>query len=125
MAPEKSHAWTGIAEQPEFRQLLISKARFIVPATVFFIVYYFALPVTVGYFPQLMSRKVWRSVNLAYVFALSQFVMAWVIAALYVRAAARFDRQAHDLVGHLSAGTTDTRAADGTPAPQENNGVRS
>ena len=31
-------------------------------------------------------------VNIAYLFALSQFFMAWVIAALYLRAAARFDK---------------------------------
>ena len=33
---------------PEFRDLLAAKARFIVPATVFFLVYYFTLPVLVG-----------------------------------------------------------------------------
>ena len=33
-------------------------------------------------------------VNIAYLFALSQFFMAWIIAALYVRAANIFDRDA-------------------------------
>ena len=64
------------------------------PATLFFIVYYFALPVLVGYAPELMQRKVVSSVNVAYLFALSQFFVAWGIARLYVRAAARFDRMA-------------------------------
>ena len=57
----------------------------------FFIVYYFALPVLVGYFPDFMSRKVLGALNIAYLFALSQFVMAWVLAWLYVRAAEKFD----------------------------------
>src|ERR1043166_6544456 len=83
--------WEAIAATREFKQLVAAKARFIVPATVFFIVYYFALPILVGYEPELMNRPVWGPVNIAYLFALSQFVMAWVIAGLYMVAAARFD----------------------------------
>jgi uncharacterized membrane protein (DUF485 family) len=37
-------------------------------------------------------------VNLAYVFALSQFFMAWILAALYLRAAGRFDEMAKEVV---------------------------
>jgi uncharacterized membrane protein (DUF485 family) len=69
--------WEQLAASPGFKALLRSKRRFILPATIFFIVYYFALPITVGYFPQMMKRKVAGPVNLAYLFALSQFVMAW------------------------------------------------
>ena len=90
--------WERIAATPEFRGLLRRKRAFIVPASLFFIVYYFALPVLVGYFPGFMSRKVLGPVNIAYLFALSQFVMAWVLAWCYVRAAARFDRMAAEVV---------------------------
>ncbi|HEV8621159.1 MAG TPA: DUF485 domain-containing protein [Nitrospiraceae bacterium] len=86
--------WKEIASSEEFKQLVRAKIRIIVPATLFFIVYYFALPLLVGYAPQLMERKVLGKVNLAYVFALSQFFVAWAIAALYLRAAARFDAMA-------------------------------
>ena len=34
----------------------------------------------------------------AYLFALSQFLMAWLLAWAYVRAAARFDRMARDVI---------------------------
>ena len=54
-------------------------------------VYYFALPALVGYAKPFMETRV-GPVNLAYLFALSQFFMAWIIAALYVRAANGFDR---------------------------------
>ena len=40
--------WDRIAAEEEFKDLLASKRRFIIPATVFFVVYYFALPVLVG-----------------------------------------------------------------------------
>ena len=90
--------WNGIAASDEFKALIKAKLKFIVPATIFFIVYYFALPILVGYAPGLMNRRVFGSVNLAYLFALSQFFMAWVIALLYVRAASRHDRMAREIV---------------------------
>ena len=90
--------WQRLAATAEFKSLLKAKARFVVPATIFFIVYYFSLPLLVGYAPALMATKVFGVVNVAYLFALSQFLMAWLIAWAYVRAAARFDRMARDVV---------------------------
>lgn len=92
MKPLDDADWKRVAQTAEFKSLLTAKRRFIIPATIFFLVYYFALPVLVGYAPQLMEKKVLGPVNLAYLFALSQFFMAWAIAAFYVRAAGRFDR---------------------------------
>jgi uncharacterized membrane protein (DUF485 family) len=40
-------------------------------------------------------------VNLAYLFALSQFFVAWFIAWLYVRRAARFDEMAQTVLRHI------------------------
>jgi uncharacterized membrane protein (DUF485 family) len=92
--------WEGLAASERFRNLLKAKRRFIVPATIFFIAYYFALPVLIGYARPFMEKRVIGPVNLAYVFALSQFFVAWIIAALYVRAAARFDRMAAEVIEH-------------------------
>ena len=98
MPPRQSTIWDRVAEGEEFTDLMAAEARFIVPATLFFIVYYFALPVLVGYAPGLMAKKVFGVVNLAYLFALSQFFMAWTIAALYLRAAARFDHMEQRII---------------------------
>jgi uncharacterized membrane protein (DUF485 family) len=93
--------WDRVSEMDEFRLLLLARVRFVVPATIFFIVYYFALPILVGYAPAFMSKKVWGPVNLAYLFALSQFFMAWTIAALYVHAARKFDMYGSHIMEHL------------------------
>ena len=90
--------WDKIAESKEFKDLMATKRMFIVPAFIFFVVYYFALPVLVGYAPGFMSTKVIGEVNLAYLFALSQFFVAWIIAGLYVKAANNFDRLAKDIL---------------------------
>ena len=90
--------WSRVTQMPEFRAMVRAKLRFIIPAVIFFVVYYFALPVLVGYAPGLMSKRVIGVVNIAYLFALSQFFMAWIIAALYLRAAARFDKLEHAVI---------------------------
>jgi uncharacterized membrane protein (DUF485 family) len=96
--------WDRVAAMDEFKNLVATKRRFIIPATIFFVVYYFALPVLVGYAPGLMARRVFGVINLAYLFALSQFFMAWIVAALYVRAAGRFDTLARNILNKLKGG---------------------
>ncbi|HEX8187692.1 MAG TPA: DUF485 domain-containing protein [Pyrinomonadaceae bacterium] len=95
--------WDSVAAQEEFKGLLASKRRFIVPMTVFFVLYYFALPVLVGYAPRLMETRV-LGLNVAYLFALSQFFMAWIVAALYVRAAGGWDETARRVIERLNSG---------------------
>jgi uncharacterized membrane protein (DUF485 family) len=45
-----------------------------------------------------MAQKVFGVVNVAYLFALSQFFMAWIVAWAYVRVASRFDKMARDVI---------------------------
>jgi len=92
--------WEHVAAMDEFKLLLMAKAEFVIPAVVVFVVYYFLLPISVGYFPEFMSTRV-GPVNLAYLFALSQFFVAWLIAALYVRGARKFDDYGRRIMTHL------------------------
>ena len=101
LPPLERTIWDRVAESEEFKDLMAAKARFIVPATLFFVAYYFALPVLVGYAPKAMSRPVFGVVNVAYLFALSQFFMAWILAWIYVRAAGRFDRMAKRILENI------------------------
>ena len=95
---DAAHDWDGIAAKPAFHALLATKSRFLWAASIFFILYYFALPVLVGWFPELMKRQVIGKVNLAYLFALSQFFMAWILAFVYVRKASVWDKAAEDVI---------------------------
>ena len=92
--------WDALAANSEFRALVRSRRRFVVPATIFFIAYYLALPILVGFEPALMSRAVLGPLTLAYVFALSQFAMAWILLALYLWQARSFDLQAARVAKH-------------------------
>ena len=90
--------WRAIEADPDFQLLVAAKRRFILPATIFFTLYFFALPILVGYFPQVMEINVVGQINLAYLFALSQFFVAWALAFAYVRRSNRFDAMAAALL---------------------------
>ena len=92
--------WDALAADPEFQTLVRARRTFVIPGTIFFIAYYFALPVLVGFAPELMSRPVWGPLTLAYAFALSQFAMAWILLALYLWRARSFDLQAARVAKH-------------------------
>jgi uncharacterized membrane protein (DUF485 family) len=99
--PTQPDVWDRVAAMDEFRLLLLAKAEFVVPAVITFVVYYFALPIAVGYFPEFMDKKILGPVNIAYIFALSQFFVAWLIAGLYVRRAKVFDDYGHRIMQRL------------------------
>src|ERR1700675_52857 len=86
-AGEEGVHWEGLEQTDEFRQLVKARFRFVLPATIFFLVYYFLLPLGNGLAPDLMKTRIVGNVNIAYLFALSEFVMAWVLAFLYIRKA--------------------------------------
>jgi uncharacterized membrane protein (DUF485 family) len=87
-AGDQAH-WEGLEETDEFKQLVRARWRFVAPATVFFLAYYFALPLSNGLFPNFMRTEIIGHINVAYLFALSEFVMAWVLAYFYIRQAGR------------------------------------
>ena len=86
--------WDALAAEPEFRTLVTRRRRFVIPATLFFVLYYLALPVSVGFAPEAMSRPLIGPLTVAYCFALSQFAMAWILLAVYLLRARSFDLQA-------------------------------
>jgi uncharacterized membrane protein (DUF485 family) len=85
--------WNKIAALPEFQSLLAEKRRFIISCCLFFSLYYFALLYLVGWHASLISKPILGKVNGAYLFALSQFFMAWIMAAVYMKKAAYFDKK--------------------------------
>ncbi len=93
--------WDRVAAMDEFVGLIRAKIRFIVPATIFFLVYYLLLPLLAGFAKDFMDTKVIGDVNVAYLFALSQFFMAWILAAIYLRKAAVFDSMAAGVLSKL------------------------
>jgi uncharacterized membrane protein (DUF485 family) len=82
--------WVAAERSPEFRELIRKKRAFVVPATIFFLVWYFGFIILAGYAPDFMGREfITDGLTVGYVLALSQFVMTWVLGAMYLRRADR------------------------------------
>ena len=97
-AEEAVTATEAVGKDPEMVELEHRHQRFVWPVTVFFLVYYLSLPILAGAASDLMGTKVFGQFTFGYLFALSQFLMAFVVAWLYARwAASRMDPLASDL----------------------------
>ncbi len=97
-AEEAVTATEAVGKDPEMVELENRHRRFVWPATAFFLVYYLALNFLAGTSPDLMGTKLFGEFTFGYLFALSQFLMAFVVAWVYSRwAASRIDPLATDL----------------------------
>jgi uncharacterized membrane protein (DUF485 family) len=91
--------WRALEADPRFQALHRRKARFLWGLMLFSVAYYFALPVGAGYFPGLFRARLVGPVNVGLAFALSEFVVAWLVAFVYARrAGAEFDALSAEIV---------------------------
>ena len=91
--------WAAIDADPRFQALHKKKLSFLWSLMIISTVYYFLLPIGAAYFQDLFKIKVWGPVNFGILFALSEFVVAWTIAAVYAkRANAEFDAMAAEII---------------------------
>lgn len=81
--------WRAAEESSEFQELVHKRRSFVIPALAFVFVWYFGFIALAGYAPDFMGESVYEGVTIGYVLALSQFVMTWVLAWLYLRRAER------------------------------------
>jgi uncharacterized membrane protein (DUF485 family) len=93
---ERGEHWSKVAQTSAFQDLMRRKKKFIIPATIFFFVYYMGLPVLAG-FTTVLNVQVIGALSLAWIYALSQFVMTWTLLHLYIRQANKWD----DLVDQI------------------------
>lgn len=86
-----------VESSPQFKRLMENKKKFIVPMTIFFLVFYFLLPISTSY-GTFLNTPVFGDITWAWVFAVAQFVMTWVICSIYVKKANTFDKDADQIV---------------------------
>ena len=95
--------WQAIEASPEFQELVTRRRSFVLPATIFFLVYYMAFILLCGYAPDFMAESVYQGLTVGYCLALTQFVMVFVLGAWYLRKA---DREFDPLSDRVAAKTT-------------------
>jgi uncharacterized membrane protein (DUF485 family) len=92
--------YSEIVRSTYFKQLMEEKKRFILPMTLFFLLFYFSLPVLTAY-SDVLNNKVIGDISWAWIFAFAQFIMTWALCMIYTKKAKRFDELAEKVVSEM------------------------
>src|ERR687896_165144 len=87
--PEPVYDYERIERSPEFQELVRKRRSFVLPATIFFLVWYFGFIILAGYAEDFMGESVYEGFTVGYLLALTQFIMVWTLGWLYLRKADR------------------------------------
>ena len=93
----RTYNYEKIAESPEFKHLMKEKKKFLIPLTIFFLIFYFMLPVLTS-FTTILNKPAIGSITWVWVYAMAQFIMTWVLCMIYVRKAGTFDHLAEEIL---------------------------
>jgi uncharacterized membrane protein (DUF485 family) len=81
--------WEAAERSHEFRELITARRRFVLPATIFYLAWYIGFILLCGYAKDFMADSVYQGLTVGYCFALTQFVMVFVLGFMYLRRADR------------------------------------
>lgn len=111
---ERSEGWNRVARTSGFRELMSKKKAFLIPAVIFFMVFYFTLPVLTA-FTTVLNFEVVEGLSLAYIYAFAQFAMTWILCHIYLSQANKWDdlveQARHEAAEGNAAGTREEGSA--------------
>jgi uncharacterized membrane protein (DUF485 family) len=81
--------WIAAERSPEFRELIRKRRSFVLPATIFFLAWYFGFIILAGYAEDFMGESIYEGFTVGYLLALTQFIMVWGLGWAYIRKADR------------------------------------
>lgn len=94
---KKNTDFKKVENSRKFKKLINQRKKFIIPLTIFFLVFYFALPIMTSY-STILNQSAIGDISWAWLFAFAQFVMTWVLCIVYVKRSAKFDKQADEII---------------------------
>ncbi|MCI2254063.1 DUF485 domain-containing protein [Domibacillus sp. 8LH] len=107
LQPQKNYDYEKIAASPEFKSLIRKKNKFLLPVTIFFLLFYFSLPLLTS-FSTVLNKPAVGDISWVWVLALAQFIMTWTLCMVYVKKANGFDADAESIVNRHN----DTKGSD-------------
>ena len=81
-------AWIAGVQSGEFKTLIDTKRRSIIPMIVIFVISYMGLSVLAGFGRDILGIKVMGPVNLGFALIACNYVMSWALALVYARVSA-------------------------------------
>lgn len=95
--------YSAIVQSQDFKRLIAAKKAFIIPLTLFFFMFYFALPFMTAY-SKVLNTPFIGSITWAWVFAFAQFIMTWALCMIYTKKAGQFDKMVDEIKSKWSKG---------------------
>jgi uncharacterized membrane protein (DUF485 family) len=83
--PHPQYDWEAAERSPEFQELVKRRRSFVVPATIFFLAWYLGFIVLAGTAEDFMGESIYQGFTVGYLLALTQFIMVWGLAWLYLK----------------------------------------
>jgi uncharacterized membrane protein (DUF485 family) len=94
---KKEIPYEKLIQTDEFKGLLRSKKAFIIPTTIFFLIFYFALPLLAAY-TKVLHTEVIGPITGAWVFAGLQFLLVWILGFIYIKKSEKYDNFAKSIL---------------------------
>jgi uncharacterized membrane protein (DUF485 family) len=89
--------YEALIQTEEFKALLQRKKAFILPTTVFFLIFYFTLPLLAAY-TKVLHTEIVGPITGAWIFAGLQFILVWVCGFIYVKKSEEYDNLATSIL---------------------------
>ena len=90
MDSHRHEEWVAVERTPSFQEYARKRKAFLIPATIFFMVFFFGLPVLASFTTVLNGRAI-GPLTWAYVYGFAQFAMTWIMMHLYVNRSNKWD----------------------------------
>src|SRR5699024_8097737 len=81
----------------KFKKLISDRKKFIIPYTIFFLIFYFLLPIATSY-TTFLNKTAIGDISWIWLFAFAQLVMTFDLCIVYVKKSAAFDVQAEEII---------------------------
>jgi uncharacterized membrane protein (DUF485 family) len=92
--------WDRLANDPEYKELLGRRRRFVIPATLCCLIAYLALPISIALAPNTMRAAVLGPLTGAVIFAIALVAFSLSLLVLYLIKADKFDARAEKIAEH-------------------------
>ncbi|MDY0406423.1 DUF485 domain-containing protein [Virgibacillus sp. 179-BFC.A HS] len=89
--------YVKVAQSSEFKDYMQKRKKFIVPYTIFFMVFYFLLPICTSY-TTFLNKPAIGDISWVWLFAFAQFAMTFILCIIYVKKAGALDKQADKII---------------------------
>lgn len=86
---EDTEFWSAVQESPEYQELRATQRRFVIPASIVYIVIYFGFLIVTLNAPALFQTRLYGGLNIGFVLMTALFVLAWVAVLIHNSVARR------------------------------------